>query len=187
MKTSRLIDETGNRYGRLTVLGIGSRRRTTQMWICRCDCGQEHEANGSNLRSGDIRSCGNCGYFLLPGDEAAFRQALNNYKKNAKSRGVPFDLTTDEFRWITQQNCRYCGLEPANIHKPSRARAGAKSFTYNGIDRLDNSKGYFLQNCAPCCATCNGAKSKMSADEFLRWVARVAKHSAQEINLLYKG
>lgn len=36
-----LIDITGNRYGRLTVVGfshIGERRRS--YWKCRCDCGK---------------------------------------------------------------------------------------------------------------------------------------------------
>ena len=38
----KLIDVTGNRYGRLTVLGfshMGARRRS--YWLCKCDCGNE--------------------------------------------------------------------------------------------------------------------------------------------------
>ena len=53
------IDETGNRYGMLTVErlydhndGVGA------VWICRCDCGAEVAIRGISLRSGNNRSCG---------------------------------------------------------------------------------------------------------------------------------
>ncbi len=52
-------DETGNRYGMLTVV----RRYPVTMrdgayWICRCDCGNEVAVRGIMLRSGNNRSCG---------------------------------------------------------------------------------------------------------------------------------
>lgn len=56
----RIIDETGNRYGRLTVV-----RRNPENayhkganWICRCECGGERVASGIGLRQGLIKSCG---------------------------------------------------------------------------------------------------------------------------------
>jgi hypothetical protein len=54
----RFQDLTGNRYGRLVVLGwAGHSRHGHPVWICRCDCGKEKEATSSNLR-GNTRSCG---------------------------------------------------------------------------------------------------------------------------------
>jgi len=56
-----LKDETGNRYGMLTVL----RRYDTSdpssvgaYWLCRCDCGTEVAVQGTKLRNGNTRSCG---------------------------------------------------------------------------------------------------------------------------------
>ena len=56
----RVIDEIGNRYGRLTVV-----RRNPENayhkganWICRCECGGERVASGIGLRQGLIKSCG---------------------------------------------------------------------------------------------------------------------------------
>jgi len=186
MKTSRLIDETGARYGSLMVLASGPAHRTTRKWICACDCGRRHMVAGQNLRSGDVKSCGHCGRAHLKGDEAAFRQAFSNYKKNAAVRGLRFELSADEFRTLAKQECRYCGAQPSNTHKPTRPRAGAECFVYNGIDRLDNNDGYVTANVVPCCSMCNAAKSKLSVSEFLLWVGRVARHSAHEINLNYK-
>lgn len=57
---SKLIDLTGNRYGRLTVLRKDTDRITKSgsYWICRCDCGKEKSIKSSSLRRGEIVSCG---------------------------------------------------------------------------------------------------------------------------------
>lgn len=56
MKT---IDETGNRYGRLTVVcRAGSTKGGIARWLCQCDCGGKKVVTGSRLRSGETRSCG---------------------------------------------------------------------------------------------------------------------------------
>jgi hypothetical protein len=54
---SNFIDLTGKRFGRLTVLRrLG---KTFQArWLCVCDCGKEHSPLGSNLRNGNVTSCG---------------------------------------------------------------------------------------------------------------------------------
>jgi len=44
---------------------------------------------------------------------------------------------------------------------------------YNGIDRIDNLKGYLKNNIVPCCKFCNTAKSSMSQTEFKEWINRV--------------
>lgn len=51
-------DITGQRFGRLTVLGVGSREIGRIMWRCRCDCGTEKEIEGTKLRTGHTQSCG---------------------------------------------------------------------------------------------------------------------------------
>ena len=52
-----MIDMTGHRRGRLVAV----RHIGRGFWLCRCDCGQESEVTGTDLReTGDtgIRSCG---------------------------------------------------------------------------------------------------------------------------------
>ena len=55
---SRIIDLTGMRFGRLTVLGQAGRRGVSILWRCMCDCGNELTVLGSSLRSGKAISCG---------------------------------------------------------------------------------------------------------------------------------
>jgi hypothetical protein len=45
-------------------------------------------------------------------------------------------------------------------------------FTYNGIDRIDNSQGYIIDNVVPCCTKCNIAKGRQSIQEFKEWIYR---------------
>lgn len=55
---SKLIDLTGQRFGRLAVIGQSSRHNRQVLWLCKCDCGQTTIVTGGNLRSGNTRSCG---------------------------------------------------------------------------------------------------------------------------------
>lgn len=49
----------GNRYGRLTVIGLDGRGNQGQrMWKCLCDCGNSTRVNGQLLRIGSTQSCG---------------------------------------------------------------------------------------------------------------------------------
>lgn len=55
------LDLTGQRYGRLTVLGPAENIGIHTAWRCRCDCGQEAVVRTSRLRGGRTVSCG-CAY-----------------------------------------------------------------------------------------------------------------------------
>lgn len=49
-------------------------------------------------------------------------------------------------------------------------------YVYNGIDRVDNTKGYTIDNVVPCCGICNMAKGKLNQQEFQNWIKRVYKY-----------
>lgn len=60
---SKLIDLTGHRFGKLTVIDRVENRITPKgqsktMWKCRCDCGKEIDVLASNLTRGNTKSCG---------------------------------------------------------------------------------------------------------------------------------
>lgn len=54
----KLIDLTGDRYGRLVVVEESERKGYSRRWKCRCDCGNETIVHMSSLRSGNTTSCG---------------------------------------------------------------------------------------------------------------------------------
>lgn len=55
-------DETGKRYGRLTVLYRDTNPKHSKdgraMWVCQCDCGNQVVVAGKLLRNGHTQSCG---------------------------------------------------------------------------------------------------------------------------------
>lgn len=54
-----IVDETGKVYGRLTVIqSVGSNSNGNMRWVCKCVCGSEIVAIGSELRNGHVMSCG---------------------------------------------------------------------------------------------------------------------------------
>jgi hypothetical protein len=53
-----IINEVGNKYGKLTVIQIAGRKRTEAYWKCVCECGRYKEVIGSSLRRGNVKSCG---------------------------------------------------------------------------------------------------------------------------------
>jgi hypothetical protein len=78
---SVLIDLTGQRFGRLTVLRR-SREDTCKkwsLWSCRCKCGNVCEVLGHNLRTGNTRSCG-----CLRHDGGAFRHGACTPRQTAE-------------------------------------------------------------------------------------------------------
>ena len=56
----KVIDMTGMRFGRLTVLELvpKSNDKARFKWLCRCDCGTVKAIDGSKLRNGSTVSCG---------------------------------------------------------------------------------------------------------------------------------
>jgi hypothetical protein len=86
-------DETGNKYGKLTV--IERARNTiygTAKWLCQCECGNTKECRGQDLRSGRITHCG-C--------ENKLKKITNYFKiKN---------MSVDEMV-LFLNSCEYCTL-----------------------------------------------------------------------------
>jgi hypothetical protein len=177
-------DEIGKRYGRLVVTARGEHPEGIgqgAMWECRCDCGKAIVTRGSALRKGVTRSCG-CfasdrlrALKTLPHGQAARNQILRRLRAQAAERGYSCELSDELVDDLMGRSCHYCGAPPNNV---SSHPDGNGSFTYSGIDRVDNSLGYTPDNVVPCCRHCNYSKRDRSVAEFLAWVERVYQHAA---------
>jgi hypothetical protein len=187
VKRTDVSECIGNVYGKLTVvadggvrlLGRNKDRRMSQV-LCRCECGTEKVVLLNDLRSGKTKTCG----FNHPHYEDRSVPAFNfmydhAYKARAAARDLPFELTKDQFRAITQMNCHYCGVSPSQSTVRSVMTGKFRSeYICNGIDRKDNSRSYTADNCVPCCGVCNHAKHTMGYEDFHRWISRVYNHVA---------
>jgi hypothetical protein len=164
-------DLTGKKFGHLTALNRFYKNKIPY-WTCLCECGQSLNVKSNDLKSGHKLSCG-----CLDKDkpkrirEKKFwgaAQAKSSYKHSAKKTGKEFTLTDEQIDHFLSGNCFYCGSPPSMSN-------GDGSFR-NGIDRVNNSFGYTLENCVSCCPTCNYSKRKMSPSAFFDWISRTYTH-----------
>ena len=173
---SKLVDETGNRYGRWLVLERWPESDRGAIWLCKCDCGTVRPVKGIRLRIGGSQGCG-CErneriieHNQLASGEASLNAAILHYKKQAEARNISWYLTKEDFKRITSLSCHYCGKLPSKVINRDKYNG---NYVHSGIDRKDNDRGYAVENSVPCCKDCNYAKRKMSYDNFLTWIRRV--------------
>lgn len=170
----------GKKFGRLTTTSIygykQGKGKAHPHFMCVCDCGNVIATDAHNLVNRHTQSCG-----CLRAENsakakrvigAAFNSLIREYKNSPRKRGLPFDLSEQEFRNLTSGDCYYCGAPPAAV-KYSTSRL--ESYTYNGIDRRSSTQGYVFHNCVSCCQACNYLKSDYSFDEFLEIIEKIYK------------
>ena len=82
IKKHGFIDETGKRYGRLTVLDMAPNTNKDRgiKWRCLCDCGNETIVSGRDLRQGKTKSCG-CYMKEVRGQSVVKDEIGNRYGK----------------------------------------------------------------------------------------------------------
>jgi len=187
------VDITSQKFGRLVALhDVGSEKRE-RVWECICECGQFKTAMVSQLKNGRVKSCG-ClrselaskrakgniaGVNKLPVGEANLSNVIAGYKRGARKRNLEFALTRGQFKGLTQQNCFYCGARPSNSANSPESNG---IFIYNGIDRIDNDKGYIVDNCVSCCYICNQWKRAYTQQEFLTRVKLIYENLLRRKN-----
>jgi hypothetical protein len=181
--------QVGDRFGRLVVsqdLGLFyDGRQNSRRFACACDCGGTYEGWARGLLGGGVTSCGCLRYLPRLGEEALLREVIRSYKGNARSRSLTFNLTREQMILLFAEPCYYCGSPPTTSAK---VRTANKSeFIYNGIDRVDNARGYEPGNVVACCKMCNLAKKDLSEKEFLDWVGRVHAYRLDPYRRLLKA
>lgn len=183
-KILKYKDITGQKFGRLTALYPLLENRNTKeqlKWLCSCECGKEHIVRSAHLISNRIVSCGcynqECRLSQFS-DNTPFVQLFGYYKRNAKKRKISFCLSFEEFVYLIKQKCEYCTEEPSAAytkHYTSNVNGRKhKTILYNGIDRVDNEKGYDINNVVSCCKYCNSMKHTYDLSNFLAWVNKVS-------------
>ncbi len=174
---SKILDIAGQKFGKVIAIKSTKKRNCgAAIWVCKCECGNEVKLCARYLKqTGKFPSCGKgC---MTKGkkpreSEVNWRQSAHKiysqYKSKSKKRKLDFDLSFDEAMILFKGNCFYCNQVPSNIRDVRNSK-----FTYNGIDRQDNSKGYILNNCVTCCRICNSAKNNLTMEQFKDWIDRI--------------
>lgn len=139
------------------------------------NCGKDFETFKTRYNK-PSKNCKNCAQ-TQKNQDAKRVDRVRNYKKehalnleqyykiyitkaSVRELGI-FQLDFETFSKLVKGPCYYCGyLNPDEI---------------NGIDRVNNDKGYIQENCVGCCATCNKMKSFYHPSFFIQKCKLICK------------
>lgn len=163
----------GMKFGKLTVVErAGLEKRIGAIkYRCLCDCGNYVVVAGRNLRSYITQSCGCLKNTARTRYANKIEGAYRVWYKAHEKRSKRWDDGNLDFNvWLTTvtADCIYCQAKP-------RMRLYSSTQTYvpwTGIDRVDNDRGYCVDNVVPCCTECNMKKHTMPVDIFLMWIKK---------------
>ena len=94
------------------------------------------------------------------------KEKYRQTKKKAGYRNIEFNLTIDEFKYLTRnKNCYLCN----DFHN------------ILGIDRIDSKLCYEKINCQSCCFRCNAAKNDLSLTDFYKHIEKIIKNKSKYI------
>ena len=125
------------------------------------ECEIEKEESEFSKRTDNGRLASNCKVCKRNYKKAHYQS--NKYEPSerwryllnrAKIRNLDVTLTFEQFKNMVGQPCAYCGDDTSK-------NVGS------GLDRLNNSLGYSLDNVVVCCAKCNfGKTDRFSPEEW---------------------
>lgn len=183
----KIIDMTGHKIGEWSVVSLATneervgKNKKGAYWKCICSCGNIGILYATDLRSGYTKSCGCRAPSMIAEAHRKNHPSISS-AKSAYGAYNDGDISFDTFLELSQQNCYYCGAEPAhmsNVFKNSSIKYSIDNglFLYNGLDRIDSSiKEHNTNNVVPCCKRCNFAKSNFTVKEFAIWLTRLYDH-----------
>lgn len=196
----RSPDLLGLKFNFLTVVSRVKKVKGPTAWRCKCDCGKFRDVSSTCLQQGVLRSCGCKKYTGKHGNEkktpvlTAILAYANKYIQSARKRNIPWNLEPAQLFTIASGPCHYCGVLPYNTYNPYVSKNGYSQrkyptalqkqteITINGVDRVDNDRGYHLSNVVPCCWICQRAKSDSTLAEFETWLDRVSSFRQRQIS-----
>lgn len=146
----KLIDLTGQRFGRLVVLGRAEKNTHTghPMWHCLCDCGEETIVFGGDLRRGHTLSCG-----CLQINRCSEIHSRHNLCKSRLYRiwgAMKTRCYNPKFQYFKNYGGRGIIICKEWLNDFQAFYKWAMSHGYRdglSIDRIDNDKGYSPDNC----------------------------------------
>lgn len=189
------IDITGQTYNSWEVLSYNKTVGKVVYYNAKCkECNDIYVVDGRNIRLGLSKRCTSCGRKksalsrtgkMRKGQDPvlfAYKRLFKNYRMGARDRKLQFDMSLQNFIDMSKMDCTYCGSEPCTTVNAltgmslSTEKQNLGWITYNGVDRIDSTKGYIDGNMTTCCKKCNRLKSNSSEEEFFNWVSKCYHH-----------
>lgn len=149
-----MIDYTGKKFNRWTILKFDKKIDGEYYWLCKCSCGTIKSRLAYGITSGQSKSCG-----CYKRDVSSTNRIKHNLSRTRfyhiwqgmKQRC--FDKKSDAYKNYGGRGIIICKewLNFNNfvndMYKPYQEHCEKYGEKNTSIDRIDNNKGYFLKNC----------------------------------------
>ena len=162
MKPHNFTDLSGQRFGRLTVIGLHDKKNGKNRWLCKCDCGGTCYPTTCNLKNGTSTSCG-----CYSREVAAKRTTKHGDSQNRIYQEWLRMKDRTNGNHPTKYTEKHITVCEEWINDYLAFKEWALSHGYKddlSLDRIDNSKGYSPDNC--------------------RWVGRKTQNRNKDDNVL---
>lgn len=160
----------GYRFGKLTTVKKIEIENSPEEWTCLCDCGTTIIVRSMNLRKNRVKSCGCLKNTKLDGYKGISGNLCGCYKRGAKNRNLPFEITPKDMWDIFIKQEGKCALSGVSIVlNPDRTAS---------LDRIDSKKGYTKSNVQWVHKIINTMKWNIDCDQFVEWCKIVAKNNS---------
>lgn len=186
---ARFIDITDKKFGKLLVIQKdNSIRRKRAYWICQCDCGNNVSVKGSNLISGQSKSCGCLNSENLTGQKFGKLLVLKDSGKRTCKTGMKiYDCQCDcgnlylvVGKHLKENSVKSCGC----LYK-DKIRKDLETFIFPVYKSSAKSRGLafdlseeFMRKCIKNkCFYCDGEPSNLKklpilkGEDFIRTLA----------------
>lgn len=153
LEKERIKDK--ERYDKRKELHNALKQTNSNKRIC-VDCGKEY-TKYLTQNNKDSKRCEHCNKMQHTHDNKRTRERnyknenfknkekfFKDYIRGSLKREYEFTLTFEEFAILVDKECYYC-----HYYKKEEV---------NGVDRVDNTKGYTKENSVSCCEICNRLK-----------------------------
>lgn len=173
----RAKEETGQIFGTVEILGLDHIEEKPRKNDSKVDYYIYYKTKCTKCNKESVRlrnisqwkktdGCKKCNNIF---EESSYNSLYNSYKYGAKSRNINWNLSPEEFVSIITRPCFYCG----SLGNPRNRDYSKNKLSVNGIDRIDSSLDYTINNCVPCCTMCNYMKQDYSQDEFIKQIHKI--------------
>ena len=145
MYSTKKLDLTDQRFGKLTVFARAENIGRDTAWRCRCDCGREVTVRTANLRKGNTRSCG-CD---RPGPRLEGSNCLDlTGQRFGKLTAVePMGKTGHTYKWRCRCDCGgECFAAVANLRNGHTGSCGCENSAAPRITIVDGTCVELIRN-----------------------------------------
>lgn len=163
MKGQSAAKLLNDKYGVFTIISERQIINNRGYYNCKCSRCNNITSIRSDRLNNSPKACKHCINSLLKEISDTkylklrkYKRIYHSYRSNALNRNLLFELTLENVIKLIDDKCFYCH------DKNSK-----------GIDRIDNSKNYNLNNVISCCKQCNFMKNDSTKEEFLNKIKEI--------------